>query len=123
MGRHIFGCDICQDVCPWNRKAPATNAAEFQPREELVNPALDWLAEISAQEFNQTFRGSPVKRAKRSGLRRNAVIAMGNSGDRTFLPLLEKLTGDEDSVVADSAAWATLKLGRISGKSTAPKSS
>jgi|HubBroStandDraft_5_1064220.scaffolds.fasta_scaffold00343_4 epoxyqueuosine reductase len=110
MGRHVFGCDICQDVCPWNRKAPATNAAEFQPRAELVNPALDWLAEMSAEEFNRTFRGSPVRRAKRAGLRRNAVIAMGNSGDRNFLPLLEKLSEDEDEVVSASAAWAIRKL-------------
>jgi epoxyqueuosine reductase len=106
MGRHVFGCDICQDVCPWNRKAPVTDAAEFQPRAELVNPALEWLAEISAEEFSRTFRGSPVRRAKRAGLRRNAVIAMGNSGDRKFLPLLEKLASDEDEVVAESAAWA-----------------
>ena len=110
MGRHVFGCDICQDVCPWNRKAPATSAAEFQAREELVNPALDWLAEISAEEFRRTFRGSPVRRAKRAGLRRNAVIAMGNSGDRKFLAVLERLAGDEDEVVAESAAWAVRKL-------------
>jgi epoxyqueuosine reductase len=110
MGRHVFGCDICQDVCPWNRKAPATNAAEFQPRAELVNPALEWLAEISAEEFSRTFRGSPVRRAKLVGLRRNAVIAMGNSDDRKFLPLLEKLAGGEDEVVAESAAWAIRKL-------------
>jgi len=110
MGRHVFGCDICQDVCPWNRKAPATKAAEFQPRRDLVNPALDWLAEISMEEFRRTFRGSPVRRAKRSGLRRNAVIAMGNSGDRKFLPLLEKLAGDEDKVVSGNAAWAIQKL-------------
>lgn len=114
MGRHVFGCDICQDVCPWNRKAPVTTAAEFQPREGLVNPALDWLAEMSAEEFNRTFRGSPVKRAKRSGLRRNAVIAMGNSGERKFLPVLEKLAGDEDEVVRESAEWAVRKMGRIS---------
>ena len=113
IGRHIFGCDICQDVCPWNRKAPATNAAEFQARPELVNPALDWLAEISAEEFRRTFRGSPVRRAKRAGLRRNAVIAIGNSGDRKFLPLLEKLAGDEDEVVRESAAWATRRLTAI----------
>ncbi len=111
MGRHVFGCDICQDVCPWNRKAPATKAAEFQPRPDLVNPALDWLAEMSAEEFRSTFRGSPVRRAKRAGLRRNAVIAMGNSGDRNFLPLLEKLSADEDEVVSESAAWALQKLG------------
>jgi epoxyqueuosine reductase len=110
MGRHIFGCDICQDVCPWNRKAPATNAAEFQPRAELVNPALDWIAEMSEEEFRSTFRGSPVRRAKRSGLRRNAVIAMGNSGDGKFLPLLEKLSADYDEVVRGSATWAIRKL-------------
>jgi epoxyqueuosine reductase len=110
MGRHVFGCDICQDVCPWNRKAPATNTAEFQPRPELVNPALDWLPGITVEEFSSTFRGSPVRRAKRAGLRRNAVIAMGNSGDRNFLPLLEKLAGDEDEVVSEGAAWAIQKL-------------
>jgi epoxyqueuosine reductase len=110
MGRHVFGCDICQDVCPWNRKAPVTNAAEFQARPGLANPALTWLAEMSAEEFNRSFRGSPVRRAKRSGLRRNAVIAMGNSGDRKFLSLLGKLESDEDEVVAESAAWAIRKL-------------
>jgi len=113
IGRHVFGCDICQDVCPWNRKAPATTAAEFQPRRDLVNPALDWLAEMSIEEFRRTFRGSPVRRAKRTGLRRNAVIAMGNSGDRQFLPLLEKLAGDEDEVVSESAAWAIRKLSLV----------
>jgi len=110
MGRHVFGCDICQDVCPWNRKAPATSEPQFQPRPELVNPALDWLATISAEEFREAFRGSPVRRAKRSGLRRNAVIAMGNSGEREFLPLLNELAADEDKVVAESAAWAGKKL-------------
>ena len=106
MGRHVFGCDICQDVCPWNRKAPVTAAAEFQPRNGLVNPALDWLAEISAEEFREKFRGSPIRRAKRTGIRRNAVIAMGNSGDRRLLPLLKKLTKDEDAVVAETAKGA-----------------
>jgi epoxyqueuosine reductase len=110
MGRHVFGCDICQDVCPWNRKAPATNAAEFQPRPELVNPALDWLAEMSTEEFRRTFRGSPLRRAKPAGLRRNAVIAMGNSRDQNFLPLLEKLAEDQDEAVSASAAWAIQKL-------------
>ena len=122
MGRHVFGCDICQDVCPWNRKAPATNAAEFQPRTELLNPALDWLAEMSAEEFSRTLRGSPVRRAKRAGLRRNAVIAMGNSGDREFLPLLEKLAGDEDDLVAESAAWAARKLADIQIKKNTDRS-
>ncbi len=110
MGRHIFGCDICQDVCPWNRKAPATEIEDLQPRPELVNPALERLAEISAKEFRGTFRKSPLSRAKRSGIRRNATIAMGNSKNREFLPLLEKLTADEDGVVADSAVWAIENL-------------
>ena len=113
MGRHLSGCDICQDVCPWNRKAPATNAPEFSPREGLVNPALEWLAEMSVEEFRETFRGSPIRRAKRSGLRRNTVIAMGNSGKRQFLPLLEKLVLDEDESVADGARWAMARLRKL----------
>jgi epoxyqueuosine reductase len=112
MGRHVFGCDICQDVCPWNRKAPAASASEFQPRAGLVNPALEWLAEMSAEEFRERFRGSAVRRAKRSGLRRNAVIAMGNSGDSRFLPLLQKMKSDEDEIVAESAEWAAGELKR-----------
>jgi epoxyqueuosine reductase len=110
MGRHVFGCDICQDVCPWNRKAPATAAPEFSARDGLVNPALDWLAEMSAEEFRETFRGSPIRRTKRSGLRRNTVIAMGNSGNQRFLPLLEALILDEDEAVADGARWAVQRL-------------
>jgi epoxyqueuosine reductase len=111
LGRHVFGCDICQDVCPWNRKAPTAIAPEFAPRTELVNPALDWLAEMSAEDFRQVFRGSPIRRAKCTGLRRNAAIAMGNSGNQTFLPTLKKLTSDGDSVVSESARWAIKKLG------------
>jgi len=110
IGHQVFGCDICQDVCPWNRKAPTTTAPEFSAREGLVNPALDWLAEMSAEGFRETFRGSPIRRTKRSGLRRNAVIAMGNSGNRQFLPLLEALIVDEDEGVADGARWAVQKL-------------
>jgi epoxyqueuosine reductase len=110
MGRHVFGCDICQDVCPWNRKAPATNAAEFQARPELVNPALEWLAEMSEEKFRSTFRGSPVRRTKRAGLRRNAIIAMANSGDTRFLTVLEKVAQDEDKVARETAIWARQKL-------------
>jgi epoxyqueuosine reductase len=110
MGSHVFGCDICQDVCPWNRKAPASSAAEFQPREGLVNPALDWLAEMQADEFRRVFRGSPIRRTKLTGLRRNAVIAMGNSRQSTFEPLLKALSDDEDSIVAEHAKWALAEL-------------
>jgi epoxyqueuosine reductase len=110
MGRHVFGCDICQDVCPWNRKAPASTAQEFEARPELVNPALAWLAEMTPGEFGEVFRESPIRRTKRSGLRRNAVIAMGNSGNPEFLSLLEKLASDSDESVAESANWAKGQL-------------
>jgi len=110
MGRHVFGCDICQDVCPWNRKAPVSAAPEFAPRPGLVNPELDWLAEMSAEEFRETFRGSPIRRAKHAGIRRNALVAIGNSGRREFLPLLERLVSDQDSSVAEIARWAAAQL-------------
>jgi epoxyqueuosine reductase len=110
MGRHVFGCDICQDVCPWNRKAPVTAAEEFQPREGLVNPALDWIAEMQAEEFRAVFRGSPIRRGKLSGLRRNAVVGMGNSGNGKFVPTLRKLAEDPDPQVASHARWALQKL-------------
>ena len=110
IGHQVFGCDICQDVCPWNRKAPASTATEFQPQTELVNPVLEWLAQISPAEFSKKFRGSPLKRTKRNGIRRNAIIAMGNSGHREFVPLLSKLSHDDDEVIAEHASWAENKL-------------
>ncbi|MGO8987109.1 MAG: tRNA epoxyqueuosine(34) reductase QueG [Terriglobales bacterium] len=114
LGRHVFGCDICQDVCPWNRKAPVTSAPEFQPRERLVNPDLDWVAAMQPEEFREAFRGSPVRRAKLSGLRRNAVIAMGNSGNKKFEPTLRRLCHDDDPVVAEQALWALTALEQAS---------
>ena len=110
LGRHVFGCDICQDVCPWNRKAPATSASEVQPREGLVNPALEWLAGMDEAQFREAFRGSPIRRTKRQGLRRNAAIAMGNSSAERFITVLETMQGDEDPVVAEAARWAANRL-------------
>jgi epoxyqueuosine reductase len=110
MGNHLFGCDICQDVCPWNRKSPAGTAEEFIPREELVNPALDWLAEMNAEEFRSVFRASPVRRAKFAGIKRNAAIAMGNSSDPKFVPVLDQLLRDDDESVVESALWAKARI-------------
>jgi epoxyqueuosine reductase len=113
MGHHVFGCDICQDVCPWNNKAgnaPATSLPEFQAREGLFHPDLKWLAEMDEETYRHTFRGSPMKRAKHSGLKRNVAVAMGNSGDKEFLPVLEKLAEDKDPVIAEHARWAIKKL-------------
>ena len=85
MGRQVFGCDICQDVCPWNEKArrsgPIAADAELEPRPELINPALEWLGSLDEQSFEREFNGSPVRRAGFLGLRRNVAIAMGNSGE------------------------------------------
>ncbi len=110
VGHHLFGCDICQDVCPWNRKAPVTAIPEFQARPELVHPALEWIAQLTPEEFRRAFRNSPMRRAKLSGLRRNVAVAMGNSGQPKFLPALEKLAQDEDASVAEHARWAISKL-------------
>jgi epoxyqueuosine reductase len=110
IGHHVFGCDICQDVCPWNRKAPASTAPEFESRPGLVNPALAWLVEMSVEEFQKTFRGSPIRRTKRTGLRRNAAVAMGNSGNPAFLPQLDRMAGDEDESIRESARWAKARL-------------
>ena len=110
MGRHVFGCDICQDVCPWNRDSPRTAAPEFQPRPDLVNPPLEWLAGMTPEDFRRLFRGSAIRRAKYQGLRRNAAVAMGNSGNPAFIPQLEKLAADSDSIVAEHARWALERL-------------
>ena len=110
MGRQVFGCDICQDVCPWNRRAPVAQVSGLTRRDELINPALDWLASLDAPAFKQHFAGSPVERTKRKRLHRNVAIAMGNSGDPTFVSKLEEWANSEDPVLGESAAWALERL-------------
>ena len=110
MGRQVFGCDICQDVCPWNRRAPIGRDDQMQPRSELINPALEWLAELDEAGFAQYFFGSPVKRTKLGGLRRNLAIAMGNSGLTRFLPKLREWKESTDESVAQAAGWSIAQL-------------
>jgi epoxyqueuosine reductase len=110
MGRHLFGCDICQDVCPWNRRAPVSADPAFAARTEVVNPLLQWVSGMNMDEFRRIFRESPVKRAKLGGLLRNAAIAMGNSGDRSYLPRLRELAQHENQAVAEHARWAIARL-------------
>jgi epoxyqueuosine reductase len=110
IGRQVFGCDICQDVCPWNRRAPVTVKEGMLARKELVNPALDWLAGMDTVEFKQWFRGSPLERTRRKRLHRNVAIAMGNSGEARFLPQLEEWSRSEDEVLAESAQWALTRI-------------
>jgi epoxyqueuosine reductase len=111
MGRQVFGCDICQDVCPWNRKAPIGDRDGMQARPELVNPALDWLAAMDPREFKQCFKGSPLERTGRKRLLRNVAIAMGNSGENRFLGQLDEWAATaEDVVLRESAQWAQARI-------------
>ncbi len=108
IGNHVFGCDICQDVCPWNRKAPITGDPAFAPRE--MAPALEKLAGLGEPEFREMFGGTPVTRARYAGFLRNVAIAMGNSGAARFREPLEALARNPEPLVREHAIWA---LGRL----------
>jgi epoxyqueuosine reductase len=133
MGRAVIGCDICQDVCPWNRKSPVTQLAGFQPRQfdqiakngsgdkkgsdSLFAPELEKLASLTQQEFSEIFRDSAVKRAKWRGIVRNACVALGNSGvernsdaHQRVVTLLERLADGEDPLITEHARWALTRL-------------
>jgi epoxyqueuosine reductase len=113
IGRQVFGCDICQDVCPWNRKAPIAVTPGMEPRAELVNPALDALAQLDSAGFKRRFKGSPLERTGRKRLHRNVAIAMGNSGEARFLPQLEAWALADDPVLAETAQWAIDRIGAL----------
>jgi len=110
IGNHVFGCDICQEVCPYNVKAGASREAAFAPREGLYAPQLIPFLSLSADEFRRRFAGSPVLRAKRSGFLRNVAVALGNLKPPEAVPALVKALEDEDALVRSHAAWA---LGQI----------
>jgi epoxyqueuosine reductase len=112
VGNWVFGCDICQEVCPWNRKAPLGDESRLQPRDGLRAPELFPLLEMTQEEFSTRFRRSAVKRTKRRGFLRNVCVALGNSADpRAVEPLCRALSHDE-ALVRGHAAWA---LGRLGG--------
>lgn len=144
MGRAVIGCDICQDVCPWNRKSPVTQLAAFQPRqfvpiaesggnekkrsESLFAPELEKLASLTPQEFSEIFRNSAVKRAKWRGIIRNACVALGNSGVERdsdahgrIVGLLERLADGDDPLITEHARWALSRLNNP-GNGSAPSS-
>ncbi|HYJ53322.1 MAG TPA: tRNA epoxyqueuosine(34) reductase QueG [Allosphingosinicella sp.] len=111
MGNRIYGCDDCLAVCPWNRFADAARANKaFLPRAELAAPALADLLQLDDAGFRRVFSGSPIKRIGRNRMVRNAAIAAGNSGMAALVPILERLTADEDEVVAEAACWALARL-------------
>lgn len=138
MGRHIFGCDICQDVCPWNRKSPHTGLKEFQPRTfetsgdafpgSLYSPELFAIANLSLEQFREIFRGSPIKRTKWTGLVRNACIALGNATISPDFPslkkvvkVLEKLSQIDDAIVSESALWALSRIKETGTRNSADR--
>lgn len=104
VGAHVFGCDICQDVCPWNNRAAETSEARFHPRE--FAPGLERMAGITEAEFREMFRHSPVSRTKYRGFLRNVAVAMGNARLEKFREPLKKLAASEDQFIAEHARWA-----------------
>jgi epoxyqueuosine reductase len=117
VGMHVFGCDICQDVCPWNRKRHFTPEPGLQPLPHQVHPPLAELARLTPQAFKQAFRHTALERSKRRGLLRNVCVAMGNSEQAEFVPLLESLLDDDEALVREHAAWA---LARLRGAQAVP---
>jgi len=110
MGNRIYGCDDCQMVCPWNRDAEAPAADLLEPRGENILPELAMLLQLNEAGFRERFRKSPLKRTGRAAIQRNVCIAMGNSGDRGFVPLLMSALKHEAPVVRAHAAWALAQL-------------
>jgi len=112
-GGWVFGCDLCQEVCPWNGDAIVAHHPEMElpsPRAELD---LTDLLRIDREQYVECFRGSPMKRAKQEGLQRNAAVAMGNSGDPRYVPDLLDALRDDSPLVRLHVAWA---LGEIGGQ-------
>ncbi len=110
IGSRIFGCDICQEVCPWNGRARPAAEPALAAHPESEAPSLVEILLLSQEEFSARFRGSPIKRAKRRGLARSAAVALGNAGDPAAVPALAAALSDPEPLVRGHAAWA---LGRI----------
>ena len=116
VGDWVFGCDICQDVCPVNRKAQLSLEPAFRQRHDFAAPELIPLLDLDDEGFRERFRNSPIKRAKRVGLQRNVCVALGNIGDPSAVPALALSLKGADALVRRHAAWA---LGRIGGPEAA----
>ena len=108
----VFGCDICQIVCPWNRFASSKVDDAFSPRHDVPHPNLIRELELTPESFNRKFRGSPVKRAKRRGYLRNVAVAVGNSRKHKTIPTLENALEDSEPMVREHAAWAKNQINK-----------
>jgi epoxyqueuosine reductase len=120
IGNRIFGCDLCQEACPWNRFSRETRETSFFARRECLMPDLIPLVRITQSEFKERFQKSPIYRATRNGFVRNVVIALGNSGEVEAIPALESALTDESAVVRASAAWALSKVSPESARRILP---
>jgi epoxyqueuosine reductase len=112
LGDWIFGCDICQMVCPWNRFASQDSDVSFFPRPDTPTPNLIRELELTPEAFNRKFKNSPVKRAKRRGYLRNVAVVAGNSQDERTIPVLENAQNDPEELVRKHAAWALKNVRR-----------
>jgi epoxyqueuosine reductase len=108
IGEWLFGCDVCQDVCPWNAKARPSREPAFAPAAPLESPAE--ILALTSERFRARFQGSAMSRAKRAGLLRNAALMLGNRGDAAALPALARAVSDADATVRDAAAWAIERI-------------
>ena len=111
MGEWIFGCDICQDVCPWNRKAPITTESNFEPANDLSPADVVRLLQMTDVEFDARFSKTPLSRPGRSGVLRNAAIVLGNSQSMKAVPALITALDDADILIRGAAAWALGQIG------------
>lgn len=112
IGDWVFGCDICQDVCPVNRKVEISREPAFRQRHDFAAPALIPLLHLDDESFRSRFKNSPIKRAKRVGLQRNVCVALGNIGDPTALPALMEALNNDNPIIREHAAWAIGKIGK-----------
>ncbi len=110
MGECIFGCDICQEVCPWNRKAPKGKEADLFSHPERQATGLIELLSLTEEQFRRRFKGTALFRPKRIGLQRNAAIVLGNLGDERALPALKKAALSSESVLQEAAEWAIQQI-------------
>ena len=115
-GAWVFGCDACQMVCPWNRRAPLEGDPAFAPRPEVPRPLLAEELRLTPQAFNRKFKGSPVKRTKRRGYLRNVAVALGNLGSAADMPALVAALHDAEPLVRSHAAWALGKIGSAAAR-------
>src|SRR5581483_4448089 len=115
IGHHLFGCDICQDVCPWNRRAPVSSNPAFAPKQDSFWPAIERLLDFEPDEWQRMIRGTAMKRAKIRGLLRNLMVVAGNSGVRRFASRLRKFLNHEDEHVRSHALWAMNRIEEVTG--------